>query len=645
MELSIVIVNYNVKYFLEQCLHSVYKALKHIQGEVFVIDNNSVDGSCAMVLDKFPEAILIENKENLGFSKANNQGLRKAAGKYCLLLNPDTVVEEDSFLKCLQFMDSHPEAGALGVKMIDGKGKFLPESKRALPTPTVAFFKIFGLSSLFPRSRIFGRYHLGYLSKEDTHPVEILAGAFMFIRKEALDKTGLLDEGFFLYGEDIDLSYRLNKAGFTNYYFPETTIIHYKGESTKKGSINYVLVFYKAMIIFARKHFSPNNARILTVLIHLAIYFRAFLAIFRRLTAKLYQPVFDILFIYTGYFVITPLWEKYKFGTEAYYPDYFYYSAVPVYILTWILSIYLSGGYKKPVRIRKIISGHLTGTIIILVIYALLPEKVRFSRALILLGSFWGLIIILLQRLIFHVAGFKGYQLAFSRKKRQLIVGLKEEAARIENLLRKTQIIPDIIGFVSPTDLKSSDYIGNTGQLSEIIRIHRADEIVFCAKDISSREIIKIMISTSGLPVDFKIAPPESLSIIGSNSINTAGDLYVVSFNSIGTGHNKRLKRSFDIVSSIAIICLSPFLFPLLRNFKETIHYSSKVFLADYTWVSYNPGSDSSMLPPLKKGFYNPSVNIPDPDYETMDRLNIEYARDYKVYNDFSILWKNIFKD
>ena len=645
MELSIVIVNYNVKFFLEQCLHSVNKALKHIQGEVFVVDNNSVDGSRAMILEKFPEVNLIENKENLGFSKANNQGLRKAAGKFCLLLNPDTIVEEDSLRKCIGFMDSHPEAGALGVKMIDGKGNFLPESKRALPTPAVAFYKIFGLSALFPRSRIFGRYHLGYLSKDETHPVEILAGAFMFIRKEALNKTGLLDEDFFLYGEDIDLSYRLSKAGFTNYYFPETTIIHYKGESTKKGSINYVLVFYKAMIIFARKHFSPNNARILTILIHLAIYFRAFLAIFRRLATKLYQPVFDILFIYSGYYLLTPLWEKFRFGEQSYYPVSFYNYAVPAYIFIWILSIYLSGGYKKPIRIWKILTGHLTGTVLILVIYALLPEKVRFSRALILLGSFWGLILILLQRLIFNIAGFKGYQFAFSRKKRQLIVGLKDEAVRIENLLRKTQIIPDIIGYVSPTELKSSDYLGNTGQLTEIITIHKADEIVFCARDISSREIIKIMIRTSGLPVDFKIAPPESLSIIGSNSINTAGDLYVVSFNSIGTGSNKHLKRLFDIFSSVAIICLSPILFPFLRNFRKSMLYSFKVLFSKYTWVSYHPGSDSSMLPPLKKGFYNPSENVPDPDYDTIDRLNMEYARDYMVYHDFLILLKNTFRE
>ena len=234
MELSVVIVNYNVKYFLEHCLHSVYKSLKNIEAEVFVVDNNSVDGSIGMIREKFPKVELILNKKNVGFARANNQAIKKASGEYVLLLNPDTVVEEDTFEKCLLFMDQHPDAGGLGVKMIDGKGNFLPESKRSLPKPSVAFYKIFGFSSLFPKSRLFGKYHLTYLSKDKIHVVDILPGAFLLMRKAALDKTGLLDEQFFMYGEDIDISYRILKAGYKNYYFPETTIIHYKGESTRK---------------------------------------------------------------------------------------------------------------------------------------------------------------------------------------------------------------------------------------------------------------------------------------------------------------------------------------------------------------------------------------------------------------------------
>jgi GT2 family glycosyltransferase len=260
-KIAVIIVNYNVAFFLEQCLNSVQKALSSINGQVFVVDNNSIDGSVEMVKQKFPDFHLIANKDNKGFSKANNQAIVAADAEYILLLNPDTVLEEDCLSKTLEFMDAHHDAGGLGVRMLDGKGQFLPESKRGLPTPIVAFYKIFGLSLLFPKSKKFGQYHLGHLSEFETNEVDVLSGAFMLMRSKTLDEVGLLDEAFFMYGEDIDLSYRIQKGGYKNYYFPETRIIHYKGESTKKSSINYVFVFYRAMVIFAEKHFSQKNLR------------------------------------------------------------------------------------------------------------------------------------------------------------------------------------------------------------------------------------------------------------------------------------------------------------------------------------------------------------------------------------------------
>jgi GT2 family glycosyltransferase len=298
-----------VQFFLEQCLNSVRIAAQKVPTEVFVVDNISVDESVNMVREKFPEVKLIANQENVGFSKANNQAIRQAKGEYVLLLNPDTVVEEDCFKKVVDFMDQHPDAGGLGVKMVDGKGCFLPESKRALPSPSVAFWKIFGFSNLFPKSKIFGRYHLGHLDKDQTHEVEILSGAFMLMRNETLTKVGLLDENFFMYGEDIDLSYRIILGGYKNYYFSGTSIIHYKGESTKKSSVNYVLVFYKAMVIFAQKHFSQKNAKTFSLLINLAIYLRAGAAIASRFIKKLFLPAIDAACILTGMLFLTSEWR------------------------------------------------------------------------------------------------------------------------------------------------------------------------------------------------------------------------------------------------------------------------------------------------------------------------------------------------
>lgn len=259
MKLSIIIVNYNVRYYLEQCLLSVEKALTGVDGEVFVVDNNSTDDSMSYLKGKFPWVRYIENAENVGFSRANNQALREARGEYVLLLNPDTFIGERTLRECIDFMDKNPQAGMCGVGMLRADGSFAPESRRGVPTPFVAFCKMTGLGSLFPKSRLFGRYYMQYLNKQAINPIEIVSGAFMFIRKAALDKVGLLDEAFFMYGEDIDLSYRVLKAGYQNYYIP-TQILHYKGESTKKDSLKYVNAFHKAMVIFFKKHFAHYSA-------------------------------------------------------------------------------------------------------------------------------------------------------------------------------------------------------------------------------------------------------------------------------------------------------------------------------------------------------------------------------------------------
>ena len=276
MKLSIVIVNYNVKYFLEQCLYSVRAAVAGLEAEVWVVDNHSTDGSIEYLRPRFPEVNFIENQDNPGFAKANNQAIRISQGEYVLLLNPDTVVGEDSLRSLCYFMDEHPEAGGIGVKMIEGYGQFLPESKRSFPSPWVSFCKIFGLSKFFPNSQIFARYSLPFLDKEKIHKVEVLAGAFMLLRREALDKVGLLDEDFFMYGEDIDLSYRVVQGGYLNYYIPER-LLHYKGESTKHGDIKYVKAFYGAMLIFYRKYY-PQASWLMSLLIQLAVFLKASLS-------------------------------------------------------------------------------------------------------------------------------------------------------------------------------------------------------------------------------------------------------------------------------------------------------------------------------------------------------------------------------
>lgn len=271
MDLSIIIVNYNAKAFLDLCLQSVKGAIKGMDAEVLVVDNASTDGAPAMVRSKHSWVKLIANSENTGFSKANNQGIKEAAGSYIVIQNPDTIVAEDSYVKCLSYFKEKISAGALGVKMLDGSGAFLPESKRGIPSPKTAFFKAFGFAKLFPKSKFFSSYYLGHLNPDENNPVEILAGAFICVKKEVLEKAGLFDEDFFMFGEDIDLSYRFIQAGYENWYLADVPIIHFKGESSKKTDETYLNSFFGAMDIFYDKHFSSGGGRWLKWAVSLGI--------------------------------------------------------------------------------------------------------------------------------------------------------------------------------------------------------------------------------------------------------------------------------------------------------------------------------------------------------------------------------------
>lgn len=640
--LSVIIVNYNVKYFLEQALLSVRNASQRIKPEVFLVDNNSVDDSVAMVKEKFPEVILIANKENVGFSKANNQAIRQSTGDYVLLLNPDTVVEEDTFEKCMQFMDSHPDAGGLGVKMIDGSGKFLPESKRGFPSPFVAFCKTFGLSSIFPKSKLFNRYHLGFLNTDEINEVDILAGAFMLMRKSTLDKVGLLDETFFMYGEDIDLSYRITQGGYKNYYFPDTTIIHYKGESTKKGSLNYVKVFYNAMIIFANKHFQGQSARLFTLMLRMAIYFRATLTLVSNLFQKAYLPLLDTFGIFIGMYFLKDIWARYRFNDPDYYDLSFLYFNVPLYISIWIASLYFSGSYDEKSNIRRLVRGLFLGTVVIAAIYGFLDLEYRTSRALIIMGALWATTITFLLRVIIHAMKYSNLKVGKAPSKNLVIVGTLAESERVQGLLHKAQVSPNFIGTVAPHEQQDpKTYLSNLHQLDEVVQIYKVDEIIFCSQNVSAQSIMQWM-TNLGPSLEYKIVPEESASIIGSSSKNTSGQLYTIDIQfNIAYHLNRRNKRLLDIILAVLLL----FTFPIHLLFqKKKGRFLPNIFhvlLGKKSWVAYAAPQNFN-LPKLKAGILSPisALDLPKLDQPTIERLDFFYAKDYKLEKDLDILWK-----
>lgn len=627
-DLSVIIVNYNVEYFLDQCLDSVIKASQNLKVEVYVVDNDSKDGSIAMVKEKYPDVKLIENKDNVGFSKANNQAIEIAEGKYILLLNPDTVVAEDTFDKTVKYLEENSDYGGLGVRMLDGRGKFLPESKRGLPTPMVAFYKIFGLSALFPRSKRFGQYHLGHIPEQQTAEVDILSGAFMMLRKEALVKTGLLDETFFMYGEDIDLSYRIQLTGYKNVYFADTSIIHYKGESTKKGSANYVFVFYRAMIIFARKHFSQNNAWLYSFLINFAIYLRASLALIVRFFKRSALPAVDIALIGGGLFALTNYWTK--AGIE--FPESVIKYSIPIYTLTWVFSNFFQGAYDQPQRLLKFLKGTLTGTVPILLVYGLLPKEFQFSRLFILIGATWVIVYYFISRIYLHYT-LKGRFNFSKKKKNSFLIITKGDSDLIKEHLRYTHgEINKIDAVDSPTCLQQlKDY----------------DELIFDSSTLAYSDIIHSMDIYKESEASFKIAPEKAEYFIGSDSIDTKGELYILNINNLLSEENKRKKRTFDWFFALIFLLVSPFNFWTFENKKKYFNNLVAVLIGKKSFIGFS--EDSRMkdvrLPKIKPGILNPSDILGIQEEAVTEKLNLLYSRDYSMRKDLSIVlkaWKNL---
>lgn len=689
MKISIVIVNYNVCYFLEQVLWSIRRAAAEFPNdiEVIVIDNASTDGSVTYLQPIFREVNFIANSVNSGFSVANNQGIALAKGNFILLLNPDTVLNENTLKACLEFMDAHPKAGALGIRMIDGTGCLLPESKRGLPTPWVSFCKLLGLSSMFPKSKWLNGYYLGHLSYQQTHAIEVLSGAFMFIRKEALAQTGGFDEQFFMYGEDIDLSYRLLLSGWKNYYLHTPPIIHYKGESTKKGSLNYVRLFYRAMMLFANKHFANKQSKIFNFFINAAVYGSAGVAIFIRLLQRLAPFALDISLIYGGLYFIKGYWQNTVKIAEkiTYLPQHMLINA-PMYVIIWLLSVFFSGGYDTPWRAWRTVRGLLVGTVAISAIYGFLPETLRSSRAMIVLGMGWAVVAMLGWRWLIGYAGAKGFAQNTQAKNRLVVVGSLAEAQRALNLLHEAGAGTDveILGYLLPEeedsittnniqqlnfeatanddDLnqnKKSGYnakaanshfglpcLGSLQQLHRLVSLYRLNEIIFCAKDVTRSQIIEIMenISTN---LAYKTLSPNGNVLVGSNSKNTSGDIYIAAKRyKLNQPHLVRNKRLFDL--GFALLLLS--LFAPLALFNGQIRFLFKqavsVLSGKKTWVGYANALQPSILPKIKPGV------LPLCSNEQLNNLNTAakaqcntlYALDYTPREDFRIIWRYIFR-
>lgn len=638
MKLSIVIVNYNVKEFLTQCLDSIFKSQTQYDYEVIIVDNSSKDSGRDEICATFKHITWVDNLENVGFGRANNQGFSLAKGAYTLILNPDTVLQEDTIEKCVSYLIAHPEVGGLGIKGIDGSGQFLPESKRALPTPLVALWKITGLSSIFPKSSVFARYHLGHLSPEENHEVDILVGCFMMVPTELLLSIGGFDPQYFMYGEDIDLSYELLKTGHKNIYFSESQIIHYKGESTKRGSLNYVRMFYKAMVLFAKKQFTGSSALAYSLLIYLGIYLRAALAIAARLGKSTLTPFLDAVVLYTILNTIKSYWEQnHRFIHGGSYPDLYTYSIQGSYVLAWLFGLWLSGVYFKNNRPIVMVRSMVATTLILGFVYGLLPEELRFSRALLMLGALGGLSAMLGWRAVLSVVSGKSMFEGATKQPRILFFGAKSSKTALDDILHSSGIMPSFYWEEEP-NFHNEDWLL---KLHALVRLHRINELIVDISQVSNQRLMGILTSL-GEQTSVKSLLPENKYIIGSDSSLTQGETYRKSQQTADPQY-LRQRRVFEITATSLLITLAPLtlVFAIATGrfnaWKLWIRYSADVLTGKRSLVGYSRSlSEKFNVPPLPPPIFDICSVLPvELDYMQNARAIVEnYAIEARLRQD-----------
>ena len=507
-KLSIIIVNYNVKEFILNLLKSITSAAKDFSYEVIIVDNASDDGSIEVIKEKYPSVNLIVNNKNVGFGKANNQALLQAKGEFFLLLNPDTIVKEDTFEKMFDFFERNPEAGMAGCKVLNPDGTLQLACRRSFPGPWTSFTKVTGLSSLFPKSKLFAKYNLTYLDENKSYEVDAISGSFMFIRKEVYEKIGGFDPEFFMYGEDLDLCYRVQKSGYKVYYVHSTEIIHYKGESTKRSSLDETKVFYDAMHLFVKKHFSSSF--LVETILQFAIFVRKSIAFANVYKLPIFTAVLDFILFTVTLFISEKLYAKEDgwqgFPEEVKPAIYF----IPGFLQLFISTIF-TAYKKKSISVLRIVISLLAGVVLISSI-TFFFKQYAFSRAVLLITYAILFFALPLWRIISKLFFNIGIERHLS-KARTLIVGSENRANDlIKKLKSNVNDIHNIIGLIGfrndeiDKEVNGVKIIGTIKNIKKIIDDRKIDKVIFSSDRITFAEIFRIVSIGQSSNVDFMIA-------------------------------------------------------------------------------------------------------------------------------------------
>ncbi len=667
MDISIVIVNYNVKEFLRSAIVSVEKALAHsaLSGEILVVDNNSTDGSVELIRDVFPNVRLWALPENIGFGRANNVAMREAKGDYILILNPDTILGEDTLEVMLRFMREHPDAGLAGCKLLNGDGSFQLSCRRGFPTPWASFTKLFGFSSFFPNSKIFARYNLTYLPVDATYEVDALGGAFMFMSRAAFEATQGFDEQYFMYGEDLDLCYQVKKLGFKIFYVHETATIHFKGESTRRSALNEVKVFYEAMHLFVKKNYRASF--IFNLLLRIGIILRSLLALTKKHRGATLLVLLDLLTVAVAVLLTSKLVLARWMGLPK--NDYPFAIIVPAIVVVAVMMA-LNTYTIENRRSLRVVALSMPAALIVLSSLTYFFKEYASSRSLVLSIAGMSLILLMVQRNMLRIIDrirFGGANSARPAMKRTLVIGLTHEALRIGELLKRTQFMKhyQLIGFVDRSlsrmgemVLEQSAVLGDISMLPKIVRDERVAEVIFANDALSYSEMLEAMQRVSeenpSRNVNFNVVPTASDILLAKRKIESLQPERGGEGVALLPVHYNIQRLSHRLPKRLLDLAVLPFLYlyaGVWRLFtvsdapRRLLSNCSAILHGELSLVGIESASTSSRsltktgLTSLARITLNPLAAARAEDVEQLDRY---YAENHTLGMDLEILLRTV---
>ncbi len=636
-DISIIIVNYNVRDYLYKCLKSIEEASQNLRVETIVVDNNSDDNSVEYLKPHFPKVQFIASKENLGFGRANNLGFTYAKGKYYLILNPDTILQENTLTTMYNYMEEHKEVGVSICKVLNADGSFQAACKRGFPTPWASFTKLFGLQALFPKSKLFGRYNQAYMPTDETQYVEAVIGAFMFVHRDVINEVGGFDPDFFMYGEDLDLCYRIHKAGYKNAYVHTTSIIHYKGESSKRSSMDNIKIFYEAMEIFARKHYANSNLFLLFM--KLGIKLRTFIAYLSKYKRDILLVTIDSIFLIFSLLLGTYI----VFGRFLGFPDYAYPTVFIVILSISFINMVLVGEYfEDSGSIAKTVFGNTISFMALSTLTYFFPAY-RFSRGALLVTIGLTIILSVTFRIILNVL----FKAGKGESVRAIFIGSPSTFQQLLDDFRKSNPLDIFLaGFVND-DSNESDvaipWLGRKNHLNEIIKEHKINNVIITDPKMSSEQIMRIISIPSNKKAKFHLAHKYE-DFIASQLINniTFSQKSLPRYN-IHLLRFRIYKRILDILVSFLLIIS---IIPLFILSKRGIKFSDlmKVFIGKYSLIGIKEINNDSLG--MKQGLITLAdlSSIGTVPAESINELNEYYLKNYSISLDLEILIKFMLK-